>query len=113
MRVSWTCSIDPHHVREAGVEFAVAERPLHPGKGQAAFDEFLRGAMAIARVHDPVLRAPLIALLMRQAAAGAAAIAMKQVAPADILNRMRGMTGGPAFGGRCAGGRGVGGCAQA
>src|SRR5262249_44962966 len=63
-----------------------------------AFQKFLRGAVAIMGVHDAMFRAPLIALLMQKTAAGAAAIAMKEIRPADVLKRARRVTQRLGFG---------------
>src|SRR6185312_2206403 len=71
-------SVDAAHVREAHVEIPFAQRPFDAGEGEAAFDEFFFRAGAIPGVGDPVLRSPLIALLMQQAVV-ATAIAMEKV----------------------------------
>jgi len=105
-------SIDPDGMGEAGIEFTMAQGPIDARKGKTAFDEFLRGAVTVFGIHDPVFRAPLIALLVQQAITRATAIAMEQIGAADILIGARRMADGLGLGDLGIGAR-LGGCAQA
>src|SRR6185312_3374302 len=77
---------------------AHAQGPIDARKSTAAFDEFFRSPAAFGRVHDLVIGAPLIALLMQQTVATAAAIAVKQIDRSHILHRMRLGLGGNRLG---------------